>query len=849
MRYLSIELVGFRRMALRNIKVFRMTMQEIVQLILGTNGCGKSSLINELTPLPADPTAYHKTGSKTLTLTDKGSTYVLKSWFSHGNKHSFEKDGVELNTGHTQAAQRELVKQTFGITPAVDELIKGIERFHSMPPGKRREWFTKLADVDYDYALRVFKKLQELARDKSGALKEAKRRLVAESAKLISDTEEKKLRAELEVTHRELTYLIEQRAPIEKPAQSYREERDQNLEELQRLSGKLRRMKLVAPYTHLYGIDLLHGYERNEWGDLIAPAFTSLADIDALLEQYREAIAGKEALLNQAVTEHTKNEETIAILTKTGEAGFQALQTKMDDLRLVRDQHLARRKLGIEGIDPVHGASALESVFDVLEATFTALPENTEKKYSQTNLQSHQQRALHLQDKQAALQRELAKLNAQLQHLESHKAAGAMQCPKCQHRWHPGADEAKLQLLRDQITSTEAEHAILTKEHSEVAEKISAIQAYSQLYRDYLACVRNWPVLTPFWDYLQEQDLILKSPPVAIVKMETLRHDLRCAQEAHQVDLAIAETKQLLSQAAQVGDANLLQVKEHQLQCTHRIESLTSELVQLRQGHAAYTQYRRQLIEAQELGERIHALAHKHHDLTHQVIDTMWRETINHCVRQLQHALAVKQETLNNALMQKKLVQQFESQIATLTIEEEAAKLLVQQLSPSEGLIAEGLFGFIHHYTSQMNRLISKIWAYPMQVQDCGLSHDGGAELDYRFPLMVNSLDNIVPDVKMASSGQCEIVDVAFKVVAMRHLGLAETPLFLDEFGASLDESHREAATDTIKTLMEQEDFTQLFMVSHYRSSYGAFTNAEVCVIDPTNILVPDSYNHHVFME
>jgi ABC-type Mn2+/Zn2+ transport system ATPase subunit len=150
-----------------------------------------------------------------------------------------------------------------------------------------------------------------------------------------------------------------------------------------------------------------------------------------------------------------------------------------------------------------------------------------------------------------------------------------------------------------------------------------------------------------------------------------------------------------------------------------------------------------------------------------------------------------------------------------------------------------------------MNALIRKIWSYPMRVLDCGVAGQAGAELDYKFPLMVNKDSNVVPDIKDASSGQQEIINLAFKVTAMMYLGLQESPLFLDEFGKTFDEAHRTQAMHVIKSLMDQKPFTQLFMVSHYESTYGAFTNSEICVLCPNNITTPveAKYNQHVTIE
>jgi len=36
--------------------------------------------------------------------------------------------------------------------------------------------------------------------------------------------------------------------------------------------------------------------------------------------------------------------------------------------------------------------------------------------------------------------------------------------------------------------------------------------------------------------------------------------------------------------------------------------------------------------------------------------------------------------------------------------------------------------------------------------------------------------------------------------------------------------------------------------VSHYQDVYGVFTDAQVCVLNDTNILVPKNFNEHVIV-
>ncbi|MFB6316894.1 hypothetical protein, partial [Escherichia coli] len=73
-------------------------------------------------------------------------------------------------------------------------------------------------------------------------------------------------------------------------------------------------------------------------------------------------------------------------------------------------------------------------------------------------------------------------------------------------------------------------------------------------------------------------------------------------------------------------------------------------------------------------------------------------------------------------------------------------------------------------------------------------------------------------------------------------------PLYLDETGENFDETHKINVMNFIKDLVESKGFSQVFMVSHYASSHGAFTQAEILVMDPTNSSGPVKSNQHVPM-
>lgn len=848
-----LQLVKFKRFALNNIEVFTLTPTRIIQLILGTNGSGKSSLMSQLSPMPADSADFLKGGSKKIKITHRGHKYTLTSTFEHGSKHSFiihtNGEEEELNKGGTGSVQKELIRQHFGMTQDMHDLFTGLETFHSMSPSRRREWFTRLSDVSYDYALGVYARLKEKHRDISGALKLAKKRLVTETSKVISEIEEAKLKEEVDNTHRELNLLIERSAPLDRPIAEYKQDIQSTSDELFQLSKQLLRIRFTAPDgVYAYG-----GFPdqkvRDEWGQVYNKPFTSIEDVQEAIDEVRHQITAVETLLNAAVKEHGKIEETIRVLTQAGENDLKTLQTRLEEARKRRDSVLAKRILSLEGIDPTTAKNALETVYELLEGILIAIPENEDRRFSQSNLNRLNEELFKAKEKKLNQETNLNKLIAMKTHLETHKNSEGVNCPNCSFRWVPGYSDEKFQALVNHIEKAAETLKATEAEIKTLEEELQKIREYADMYRSYTNIISNWPALNHLWEHLGSERLVIVAPRKALSVIKSFRMDLEQEMIAKQVTEEITEITNVINSVMSVGDANLNESKQKLADQTALVEKYTSEYSALRKTLSEFTQFNKQLSEAYQLGDRIDHLYKQHENLSHELVEAIRRDTLNHCVRQLQHALAIKQETLSVAKMQKGIIADIQGQIDQLALEEETAKHLLSELSPTDGLIAEGMLGFIRVFVQQMNGLLKKIWAYPLQVMDCGISTEAGAELDYKFPLMVQTKANTVPDVKFGSSGMHEVVNLAFKVVAAKYLNLADAPLFLDEFAARLDAVHRVEAMDAIKNLLDTQSFSQVFMISHNFESHGAFNKAEICVLDARNIVVPAEYNLHVTIQ
>lgn len=845
MRILDFELAGYRRILFNSCAVFKATFTQAIQLILGTNGIGKSSLVEQLTPLPANGAHFNRGGYKIITISHRGSLYRLTNKFdTQKGWHSFEKDGEELNHSHLQTTQFELCQQEFNYNDNVRRLLQGKLKFTQMKPIARREWLTLLSDVDFDFAIQIYDKLRRELSASSGFLKVQRGRLVVEQQKIITTEEQNRLKSEVTTIHAELSKLLAVRKPIEHDLGQLKHRQEGMLTQLEQMSTQLLRTRYTAPLS-AYGAEELH---RNEWGELEAPHFTSLEQLDKYIQILRDALTAKQALLNQSVKEHGQIQETLKALKQTEGAELKTLSAKLNDLIDQKQLVLAKRKLGLEFDDPLQASISLEACKEMLNEVFTQIPENEDKRFSQAAREKYLGDRKRLQEMQHNYKNAIDRLAAQKAHQEHHLSNDKVECPKCRFQFAPGFSQQKLDELSTRITTGTEKLTSVDRELSDVDAKLVGLDSYALLYRTYSKLVNGYRSLGPLWDLLEQDDLPRTAPRMIPTMVIQLTNDLQLELEALSIQKEIEKTKELMHSATLAGNATLADTQAKASEIEAHVEGMTSFIRGLQIRISEHQRYRAELVDAYAIGAKIEKLKDEATKVTETMLETMWMETIHHCVNQLQSQLLRKEEMLNEVKQQVARVADLEEQIKIEERREKALQIAVDTLSPKDGLIAEGLLGFIRSFVKQLNKMIRQIWTYPLLVKECGSLDGNGVELDYKFPMLVaNTLP--VDDISEGSTGICDVVDLAFMTVAMKYLGLAESPLYLDEFSKSFDSEHKKAAMVTLKTIMETTPVTQLFMISHDYQNYSSFANVETIVLDPKNIVVPDTYNQHVTIQ
>lgn len=795
-----------------------MELQSPLSLILGTNGSGKSSLLEELTPLPSAKSDYPKGGGKDITITHRGDRYRIKSEFDKTAHHSFIKNDEELNPGGTAAIQKQLAETHLGFTQNLHELLRGEATLTRMTPSKRREWITSLSNVDMSYATKVYNSAKTAARDASGALKHAKNRLAKESARLADQVEIEEIRKRVEVLNRDFQILIEEKDNSAQP-----------LTEIERQMAEVRK-ELTAACDDL---SQRHGrgdkfYAKNMDGiiESINQRSLQLTETSTKIQMYTEEL-----------------ERVRGILAKLEEAGGANMESLQGRQTVLLEQMARLPKLSDEFTfdgDPEAAERDTNEVASTLRDFVISIPNDVKPSVSLEEAKVLFAEGEELENKIKSAKAKQQHAFERITHIESSRSS---ECPKCTYRWIPGVSEGELSKYKD--IAEQCQKAI--EVHEQRLAKITAIRdevrEFTDTMRRYKAIVESYPRLRPFWAAVIDYDYIVNSPSSITELYQRWMHfitvkrsHITISDELSEVERTMKQLESLQASGGEQPTERVVHLENALEQALTQRERLTAEVKELERKKENMSQYVSRLDRAGLMADRLDKLLNEY-------FRSMKAEHIQVQLDETTQNLAALQMKLNENDVLLGIVNDIKNSIDDLEIDYEGWKKLTEILSPQTGIIAQQMSGFIEHLCAQMNLVIKKLWEYDLTVMPCGV--DSG-DLDYKFPLLVSKETRPVADISKGSTGQKEVIDFAFMIVVMFYKDLQDYPMYLDETGANFDAAHRDRLLMYIRSLVDGDQCSQVFLVNHYATFSGGLTNADVCVLDSGNIAVPDSYNQHV---
>lgn len=730
-------------------------------------------------------------------------------------------------------------------------MLIDVVSFDGLDVAKKRALFMRMSDQDYSYAVKYYKKLTESARDLQGSIKKDKEKLVKENDKLLSREDEARIRSEIESIRLTLSDMLESRGPKIKSLSDHRVAMDKSTIEF--IEATMRLEKLIE--TVKSDLDRLFDDKPSKGSK---DADVSLSETIKKLETRNRRRGEELSSLQALISEACKHLER---LEKSRSSAMDQSQQKLDYLKSLAEEtgksiEKMRSKLLIEVTysDPKGASEQLKLALDALEALSTYKDEIQKPDESSPEYQEMELELRHLGDKLKHVEDLLSENEKKIHTLDHYRSRGVTECPSCHHSWIPNYDPNQAHLLEGERAGLQKSR-LVCEERLEYLNRQITIQRQLMDYRKrFQEILRSYPALKPLFHYLHKKyDWMLKTPFDLLAASDKWLADIRYAPIEMGDHLTIQSSEEKLSRivkemsehsGAEPVDITLIdreigEITEtlHQNQSRHR--TVQSELHRDRQLHSTLTTIA-------SLCSRIVQM--------HQSGETALKEEISHHIACLIDEVImmhnVKLTSLERSLttidIQKGIVSSLEKSIEEKESDLKLLKMAIAALSPTEGLIAKGMGGFINRFVADNNKFIENFWLYPLTLEPVDITGDE-IDLDYKFMVRINST-HVVDDIKYASRGMREIINLAIRASCMKYLGLRNYPLFLDEFAARMDVAHRKAAYEAIDKLIESDEYSQIFLVSHYQEGYGALTDAEVLVLCDNNVRMPVGleFNKHV---
>lgn len=788
----------YKRFLLSNIETLTYTPHQSIQMIASRNLSGKSSLLKQLNPLPADiKRDFKEEGYKHIEITHNNNNYIL---ISKENKHNFIFNNQELNQSGIKKIQLELVKDHFNITPEIMDIIYNDNKFTLMSPNERKYWLTQLSNIDYTFSINTFKRLKQRHRDLIGTIKTLKDEQVQNELNHIDKDTISKLQEDSKYLNLFKDHVNRLFIPIDKSninldttlANNLLKdiELDTNNLNIKSLENELTKSKTLLETTNKDITTITK--EIAELNNI-----AKLDNLPDLEKKYSNLEKEYSTIINSIPYPNKEQLEYSTIYTEYTEIHPYIVDV-INNLTVI--DYIVEHPNREEILDRFNKSeSVLNSVNNII------------KRYKDD-----------------------------IFHLEQHKKEeNKISCEKCNHTMYFGYNENTYLKLKKELEEHTKKYETLNIEYL----KLDKLRTDYLTYKEIISKIKNYisskPILIPIFKYYLTDvnpNNIKSSQWLTI--LNTMAIDLEKYRNVNNIRKELLTTKQNIDNLLEIKKLHTEYNKDKYTKLVNTLEELVSTknklITSIKELENSFNIKTRIISNYKTLQSNIKQYYKDMDNNLIEIRNSYLLELINYLnslIIDIENKLYKHKKSLELLEITKKKIEEY-SKI------ERVLNIVCLELSPNKGLIAKSINGFINTIIEEMNIIINSIWSYNLEILPCEILED---DLDYKFKVRVDNTHTVEDISKLSSSG-LEIVELAFRIVFTKYMGLTEIPLFLDEFGNTFDKEHRSSAYRVIDKILTS-DFRQIFIVCHFESIYSSLKNIDFNVLDANNIDLDPSIN------
>lgn len=782
-------------------------------VVIGPNGSGKTSLLEIMAAYPPQAPAFHSNGYVRNKFTDSANnTLEMIADFSSPKKYQFLLNGENLNEGGTMGVQEELMLEHLGIDSFINQIMTNQLHFHALTPSKREDYLNRISGIDLTVAYKLFNEAKRSLRDTTGALKVLNTDLMQMMPRLIDETERVQMEERLIKLNERLTHLYKECYDPSMDAYALTPANGQRLCDQFELATY--ELKETFKNKHPKGV---YGFK----------------DRDGYLTKEQELL-GRIEVINNALVMARRNFDSLS------EIYHKLFDNSQDNLVNIEEeiQFLEKRRNELSCFeflhrpeqaykDPERTHKELDAMSQQYIEMLCNLPVGLSTKADRARLQLLQTKVIKNDDLYLRYESTLNRLINRKEHIESSKN---LHCPKCQYKWNPESSGKELETIEQQIEEGSKAKADLVKEQEGLKAEIAEIQTLLEAAFQVAALEKGVYDGENVFSFIRANHSWGTNPNDTVMAFTRIVSDVAQLAEIRKVEVRLNDLKVILSRLNECDVGGVSSLKSRLEELEHEVSNLTYERITLddrlkmmRANASAFHNFE------SDINHRIEQVE----DLRKRIANYscyLLNEAIKKEIDETNNNIASLSESIRTANEVKQTVERLKESIAKQEARKEGFALIVDELSPKAGLIAEQLSEFVGNFVSMVNEVLASVCSYHFRILPCKTNSE---TIDYIFPVEIADSPKVVDDISKLSDGQTTMVKFACKIVSLLCAGASGHPLWVDEVDRELSPDHKIMMINYIRNLIDDGVFSQLFIISHHESTHGALPDYDVVDLSP----------------
>ena len=851
----NATIYGFVPFDTFGIESISIDADSIIQILIGSNGSGKSALLRELNPLPAIKSLYHKNGGKELIIMHKEDVFKISSTFTKsGGKHSFIMNDKELNTDGTAPLQTELAERYLGYTSMVHNFILGKYDFISLRPAERKSLLMSLSTAIPEFMVDMHKYTKSKLREYKNNISLLYTRKQEIESKLDKDLIVK-LKADKTSLEKEYTDINNKIYYIEKLIKEMESKASHNCFDDNWIdmyfSKNVKKLKKETIRFRIEHDDLFR-INLDEEIEALKSEYSKLkSKMESVLENGKETASTIEKL-DKSISSLKDGKELSEILNELEIKNkyIEELKNKLgdhvnnkplseDELNIARNSRdkifdelspfLEIRDIG-DFLTMEELAKIVDKIMDIdIRLKNIEYSINTKKQINRTSEES------------------VNKIPKDPDGLSS-------LCETCEYR-------SIFKKNRDELIKTIESNKLELSKYYKEKEELN--KQSNMLIAEYRKLKNNSELLGAAYTFINSRPFIYNKDNKSLREIgELIKEDvckyLSEIDNIYNIQTDIIEYHRLLKE---VSDMNIKikSMKESNLPNIEILEKIRDEnkvkrelflkeYESIKKGLEDIEIKMKILVEYKSRKSKIENEIVMLDEIRKDVIkDKFLKHLKEECIvimRNEKKEIDDKLFKINKELKeQESLQERYDKEIMVMIKDLEERKeiygYIEYSLSPETGLVHRNLIRFVNSLIKNVNFVISKIWTSKLEMVE--LKDDD----DFSCNFMVNCNGNIVK-IENLSKGQTKVVNFAWYIALQIALDTKDYPVFFDECDENLDKKHKERYIEWLKTYIDEGYASQMWLVNHDAALYTGFLYKDIICLNKNNIIAPSNSNRCV---